>query len=75
VHELIIGLKKAYNAVGKKVLFNVLIHFGISKKLVGLINMQLNETYNTVLTARKLSDKFPIENGLKHGDSFITIAF
>jgi hypothetical protein len=58
VHELCIDFKKAYNSVRRKVLYNILIEFGISRKLVGLIQMCLNETYSTVRIGKILSDKF-----------------
>jgi hypothetical protein len=38
---------------------------GIPKKLVRLIKMCLNETYNKVGIGKLLSGKFPIQNGLK----------
>jgi hypothetical protein len=34
-------------------------------KLVRLIKMCLNETYNRVRVGKHLSDRFPIKNGLK----------
>jgi hypothetical protein len=42
VHQLFIDFKKAYDSVGKEVLYNILIEFGIPRKLVGLIKMCLN---------------------------------
>jgi hypothetical protein len=42
VHELFANLKKAYDSIRKKVLYDILIEFGMSKKLVGLIKMCLN---------------------------------
>jgi hypothetical protein len=39
--------------------------FGIPKKLVRLIKMCLNETYSKICIGKLLSDKFPIQNGLK----------
>jgi hypothetical protein len=38
-------------------------------KLVMLIKMCLNETYSKVRIGKHLSDSFPIQNGLKQGDS------
>jgi hypothetical protein len=37
VHQLFIDLKKAYDSVRWEVLYNILIEFGIPRKLVGLI--------------------------------------
>jgi hypothetical protein len=37
VHQLFVDFKKAYDSVRRKVLYNILIEFGIPRKLVGLI--------------------------------------
>jgi hypothetical protein len=68
VHQLFIDFKKAYDSVGREALYNILIGFGIPKKLVRLIKMCLNETYNRVRVGKNLSEIFPIRNGLKQGD-------
>jgi hypothetical protein len=52
-----------------------LIEFGIPRKLVGLIQMCLNETYSRVRIGKNLSDKFTIENGLKQGDALSPLLF
>jgi len=41
-------LKNAYDTVGKEVLYNIFIEFGIPMKLVSLIKMCLDETYSGV---------------------------
>jgi hypothetical protein len=48
VQQLFIDFKKAYDSIRREVLCNILIDFGIPRKLVGLIKMCLNETYSTV---------------------------
>jgi hypothetical protein len=68
VHQLFIDFKKAYDSVKSKVLYNILLEFGIPKKLVRLIKMCLNETYSTARVGKLLSDKFPIQNVLKQGN-------
>jgi hypothetical protein len=65
VPQLFIDFKKAYDSIKREVLYNILLEFGIPKKLVRLIKMHLNETYNKVCIGKLLSDKFPIQNGLK----------
>jgi hypothetical protein len=65
MHQLFIDFKKAYDSVKREVLYNILLEFGIPKKLVRLIKLCLNETYSKVHVGKLLSDKFPIQNGLK----------
>ena len=65
VHQLFIDCKKAYDSVRRKVLYNILVEFGIHMKLVSLINMCLNKTFNRVWAGKHLCDLIPIKNGLK----------
>jgi hypothetical protein len=65
---LFIDFKKAYDSVRMEALYKVLVEFGITRKLVGLIKMCLNETYSIVHIGKNLS-KLTIENGLKQGDA------
>ncbi|KAJ4431080.1 hypothetical protein ANN_19675 [Periplaneta americana] len=69
VHQLFIDLKKAYDSVKREVLYDILIEFGIPKKLVRLIKMCLSETYSRVRIGQFLSDAFPIHCGLKQRDA------
>ncbi|KAJ4441937.1 hypothetical protein ANN_11800 [Periplaneta americana] len=48
VHQLFIDFKNAYDSVKREVLYDILIEFGIPKKLVRLIKMYLSETYSRV---------------------------
>jgi len=75
LHQLFIDFKKAYDSVRREVLYNILIEFGISKKLVRLIKMCLTETYSRVRVGKNLSDMFPIRNGLKQGDALSPLLF
>jgi hypothetical protein len=69
VQQLFIDFKKAYDLVKREVLYNILLQFGIPKKLVRVIKIYLNEMYSEVHIGTLLSDKFPIQNGLKQGDT------
>jgi hypothetical protein len=58
-------IKKAYDSVRRAVLYNILIEFGITVKLLSVIKTPLNETCNKVHIGKNLSDASPIPNGLK----------
>jgi hypothetical protein len=75
VHQLFIHFNKTYDSVRKEVLYNILIQFGAPLKLDRLIKMCLNETYSKVRIGKYLSDKCPIENGLKIRRCFMATAF
>jgi hypothetical protein len=75
VHQLFIDFKKAYDLIKREVLYNILVEFGIPKKLVRLIKICLNETYSKVRMDKLLSDKFPIQNGLKQGYALSPLIF
>jgi len=75
VHQLFIDFKKAYDSVRREVLHKILIEFGISRKLVRLVNMSLSETYSRVQVGKNVSDRFPITNGLKQGDALSPMLF
>jgi hypothetical protein len=69
MRQLFIGFKKAYDSVRREVLYNILIDFGVPMKLVRVIKICLNETHGIVCIGKHLSDSFPIQHGLKHGDA------
>jgi hypothetical protein len=75
VHRLFIDFKKAYVSFKREVLYNILLQFGIPKKLVRLIKMYLNEAYRKVREGELLSDKFHIQNGLEQGDALSPLLF
>ena len=65
LHQLFIDFKTANDSVTREVLCNILIEFGIPKKLVRLVKMCSTEMYSRVRVGKNLSDRFPIRNGLK----------
>jgi len=75
VHLLFIDFKKALDSVRRDVLYNILIEFGIPKKLVRLVKMFLTETYSRVRVGKNVSDMFAIRNGWKQGDALSPLLF
>jgi hypothetical protein len=55
--------------------YNILIEFGVPKKLVRLIKMCLNETYSKVSIGKHLSQSFLIQNGLKQREALSPLFF
>ena len=53
VHQLFIDFKKAYDSIRRKVLYKILIEFGIPRKLVRLIKMSLTDTNSKVQVDKK----------------------
>jgi hypothetical protein len=75
IDQVFTDIKKAYDSVRREVLYNILIEFGIPRKMAGLIKMFLNETYNTASIGKSLSDRFPLQNGLKQGYALSLLLF
>jgi len=75
VHQFFVDLKKAYNSVSMEVLCNILIEFGIPMKVVRLIKMCLNETYNRARVGENLSEIFSVRDGLNNGDALKPLLF
>jgi hypothetical protein len=75
VHQLFIDFKEVYDSVRKEVCYDIIMEFGISMKLVRLIKMCLNKTYNRVWVGKHLSKLFPIRNVLKQGDALLPLLF
>jgi hypothetical protein len=70
-----INFKKACDSVRRELLYSILVEFAVPMTLGRMIKMCLNETYSKVCIGKHLPDSFPIQNGLKQEDAFITTAF
>jgi hypothetical protein len=75
VHQLFIDFKKAYDSVGREVLYIILIQFGIPIELARLLKCVLTEKYSRGWGGKNLSDMFPVRNGLKQGDALSPFLF
>jgi hypothetical protein len=63
-----IDFKEVCDSVRRKVLYNILIEFGVPMKPVRFIQIYLNETHSKLRIGKRLFDMFPTQNGLKQGD-------
>jgi hypothetical protein len=75
IHELFLDFKKAHDSMRREVLHNILIEFRVPVKLVRMIVMCFSETYRKINIGQHLSDMFPIQNGLKQGDTLSLLLF
>jgi hypothetical protein len=75
VYQLFIDFHKAYDAIRREVLYNILSEFGIPMRLVRLIKICLSKIYSTVQVGKHLSAIFPIRNCLKHGAALAPLLF
>ena len=71
VHQLFIDFKKVYDSIKREKLYNILVRFGIPKKLVQLVRMCLSR----VRIGNDMSDSFEIRSGLKQGDALSPLLF
>jgi hypothetical protein len=61
VHELFIDIKKAYDSVRREVLYNILMEFGIPKKLIQVIKMCLCKCTLMCVCGTDLLDKYKFQ--------------
>ena len=65
-----------YDSIKRESLYDILIKFGVPKKLVRLIKTCLDGTQSKVRQiGNYLSSSFSIENGLKQGDALSPLLF
>jgi hypothetical protein len=67
VQQLFTDFKKTSDSVRREALYNIVIEFGIPRKLVVPIKICLNETCCTIRITKNLSEKSNVVNGLKQG--------
>ena len=56
-------------------MYNIVIEFGITVKIVRLIKMCLNETYSRVCVNKYLSVMFHMKNDFRQGDALSPLIF
>ena len=75
VHQLYIDYKMAYDSINRKYLYETLEFFGIPNKLTRLIYMTLHRSRSKVKAQGEYSREFPIQQGLRQGDSLSCMLF
>jgi hypothetical protein len=68
-------IRKVFDCVSREELQKCFIEFGIPTKLVWLVKICLSETCGKVHLDKCLLNTFPIQNGLKQGDSLLPLVF
>jgi len=67
--------KKTFDSVRTEVLYNIVIEFGSSVKVISLTKTCLIETCNRFRVGKLLSNTFCIKNGLKQIDALSPLLF
>jgi hypothetical protein len=75
VHQEFIDFKTACDSVRRERLYNILTEISTFMKIVRLIKMCVNETCSKVCIDKKVSEVFPIQNGLKQEDGLLPLLF
>ncbi|KAL4148527.1 hypothetical protein QTP88_002756 [Uroleucon formosanum] len=68
IWQLFVDFKKAYDSVHRESLYNIIEVFGITKKLVALTKMCMEDTQYRVRVEQTMSEPFEVSTGLKQGD-------
>ena len=71
IYQLFIDFEKAYDSIQIESLLDILIRFGVPKRLVRIIKTCLDGTQSKVTIGNILSSSFPIENGFETGKCLI----
>jgi hypothetical protein len=74
LHLLFIDFKKAFDSIDQKKLLELLVSFGIPKK-IGLMKMTLEGAQAKVIVDGKISNPFVIGIGVRQGDGFSATLF
>jgi hypothetical protein len=68
IHQLYIDFRQVFNTITKQFISEVMAKFKISSKVISLIKLTLERTYNKVKIENKLSDSFMTNTGMRQGD-------
>jgi hypothetical protein len=75
LHVLFTDFTEAFDSVNREKLLEIMYEYGISKKLIHLVEMSLNTTKAKVKVGNNLSEEFEFNKGVKQGDGLSTTLF
>ncbi|KAL4103343.1 hypothetical protein QTP88_018720 [Uroleucon formosanum] len=75
LYMIFVDYKQAYDSVNRQELWKAMLHFGIPKKYVNLVNMCNNKTVLKVRFLQTLSPAFEVNSGLRQGDALSPTLF
>jgi hypothetical protein len=75
LHLMFIDFTQAFDSVNREQRFEIMYEYGISKKLIRLIQMSISATKAKVKVGNNLGKEFEFNKGVKQGDGFSTTLF
>ncbi|XP_073946541.1 uncharacterized protein [Choristoneura fumiferana] len=75
IHCLFVDFTKAYDSVGRGILFLVLKSFGVPDKLIAMIKVATQTSRLKVRVGKALTEEFEVVTGLKQGDALSPMLF
>jgi sorting nexin-29 len=73
--QIYIDFRQAYDHINRVKLYEAMVHFHISVKIIRLARLTMTSTENQVRVQTELTDSIATEQGLKQGDGLAPLLF